>query len=754
MKTTMESYKRYIAAAALVLRLLASCSPERPEGGEEERVYRLSLRNLEYSIRETRSSISDASSGVPLRVHIYEHNGAFFGTFPLSSGAPVRLNMSRKYDYYLDSGYSGATIDGSAPFPPANSQQMYNSVYYGEAFRSSTWNSYGSDRWYHAISGAYGGSVPVAGCYMNMTPVELDLSDGSEDGFLHLEAERLFAMLNLNLRFDSLLSEWMEDIEIISVSAHTIPRFCGVYNPLTTSSYIDGGSFSPAPEDFIFETGDAISCPDDLRTTTGAGPYILYVPENLYGDDPDLDEDMEDIDKSPSNSGGMEYQAYISGGYPYATYIEVEVAYSSMVGAEGTVIYRYFPGSAVNNFSICRNTVYNITLTLSWDGFGITDDWRVDTSSWSSGNADISWDRSSLVIWTGQTLSLGYSSSETDLGLDWYYLTKSQNSGTPESTGGGLSAEKGAAAGSRGTCILTAYDPLVGSDRTNRQALSWNDQAYNLRFRSRVPSITGDSFGDCSVTLKHGYIWFENQVYNDMGDEVSSQRDARNVTVPWNGEYWYRWNIEDWRGPSAPKIHYTMSGDWSGLEDVIELCDDDGYYIMIWDEANETGEDRIAKVTAYIGDSYENALVSDTFVYTHLGGSGDDYAEFYYRTTYSLVQGKSVTVDIDYYDSSDDFIGVAWSSSSSFYDGSWQFYIDNRRIYEGLTYKGLSFSYEGEDNEDEYWVITASASAVPGTYTLKTKTVEGTTRYATLRVKSSGSGSGGGESGGNNDNDY
>ena len=564
----------------------------------------------------------------------------------------------------------------------------------------------------------------------------------------------LFAKICLNLRFDSLLSDWMEDIEILSVSAHTLPRFCGVYNPGTTSSYIEGASFSPSPDDFIFETGDEVLRADDLRTATGAGPYILYVPENPYGNDPDLTEGMEDIEKSPSNSGEMEYQRTLTGGYPYATFIEVTACYSSRVGAGGTVVYRYFPGDGVNNFSILRNTVYNITLTLSWDGFRITDSWRVDTSLWSSGNADIAWDASSKVIWTGQTASLGYSSVSTDLTLDWYYLTKTQTGGTPESTGGGLSAAIGSASGSHGNCILTGYDPLVGSDRTNRQALSWADQVYNLRFRSRAPEITGDGFPDCAVTLKHSYIYFEDQLYNDMGDCVSSQSDVRNVTVPWNGEYWYRWNIDGWRGPTEPKIHYTLSGDWDLLDDVIELCDDDGYYIMIWDEPNTTGEDRVATVTAYIGDSYENALVLDRFVYTHLGGSGDDYAEFYRHSTYSLVQGKSVTVDIDYYDSSDEYVGVAWTSSTGFADGYWQFYINSSRIYDGFTYEGLSFSYGGEDDDDEYWTVTAAEDATPGTYTLKTKTIEGTTRYATLRVKASGSGAGSGEGGGSNDNDY
>jgi len=740
---------------ALSLLLLAACSPdESGNGAGKEQEYRFSVRNLEYSIRETRSVISDATADGALRVHIYEHDGGFFGSFPLSADTPVRLNSGRKYDYYIESGYCGDTIDGTAPFPAATSSEMYNSVYFGAAFREGTWNSYGSDRWYHAVSDTYGGSIPVAACYRNMTPAELDAADGSEDGFLHLEVERLFAKLNLSLRFDDLLSEWMEDIEVRSVSVHTLPRYCGVFNPETTSAYIEGESYSPEPEDFLFETGDTAPSPDLLRTTTGAGPYILYVPENLYGDDPDLSEDMDDVEKSPAYSAGMDGQTVFTGGYPYPTYIEVSMAYTSKLAAEGTVVYRYFPGSRVNNFDIRRNTAYNIVLTLSWDGFEITDDWRVDTSAWEDGNADLSWNSSSKTLWTGQTATLGFSSASTDLGLDWYYLSKSFVSGTPESTGGGLSVEKTSASGSSGTYTLTAYDPLNGSDRTNRQAVSWSDQVYSLRFRSRFPAITGDSFGACTVTLKHSYLYLEERLYDDLGDAVSGQSDIRNVTVPWNGEYWYRWNIDNWRGPTAPKIHYTLSGDWDGLEDVIELCDDDGYYIMIWDERNETGEDRIATVWAYIGDSFENALVYDKFTYTHQGGSGDDYAAFCIRTTFSLVQGKSVDIDVDYYDSDDEFVGVAWSSSHSFSNGSWQFYINNVRIYEGMTYNGLTFHYYGEEDDDEYWTVTASADATPGTYTLKTKTVEGTTRYATLRVKASGSGSGSGESGGNNDNDY
>ncbi len=100
----------------------------------------------------------------------------------------------------------------------------------------------------------------------------------------------------------------------------------------------------------------------------------LYIPENMQGTL--LNGNDSQWDKSESNS---------SLDASLCTYITLEgVKDGSVDGVEGDFTYRFFPGEdATENFDLEGNTLYRISMKLTWNGMYVTDNWKVEKTGWS-----------------------------------------------------------------------------------------------------------------------------------------------------------------------------------------------------------------------------------------------------------------------------------------------------------------------------------------------------------------------------------
>lgn len=775
----------------------------------EEREYRVgSIKGAEYDIAPvvTKTVIADATGGSDVNIHIYEHDGAYLGTWNGGSTTSIRLNTAKKYDFYLESGYVKSTIDGSAAFPAATSTAMRNAVYQGDAFRSSVWTSYptsGNGRFYNAMAGEYGGKIPTASSYLNMTPTELDAADGSTDGVFNLEVERLFAKINFTVRISPELKKEMKvgngSIKIKEVYLVNIPRICNMFedpndilddDPLGWSS-IYGWNTATENSNFIKSMGDCVLLPTPQTISLyGTGTYscTLYAPENLTGEDDGLGDYLADeaVDSDLGKSRTYTSKAEC------ATRIVVVVEYNNGLNSEGDVTYTYWPGLQSTDFSIIRNTQYNVTLTFTPDGFDITDSWRVDTSSWSIENTEIDWDNTSTTtLWTNQYVDEEYWTEGPSLDNPWCGVRITQLSGTSTSIGGGL-IQEGAENGihyaetsnspyinyDESYVTFYAYNPEYNGDYSNYRSYTgnWTDQTFRVAFESPYKFIeTGGNYSK-NITVKHAYIRIGDTIENELEEPLPSgtwsyDSSTRTFTVrqaAFQEFEAYMGLFVEYKGPYAPKLYVEFYGEWASdypEEDDVIIFERNSYpsvgshsndYIQIFDEERTFSTSfRYADIYAYIGTDFAHALVYDKVRYVNDFGA-EDYAAFVGRTTYSIYQGQSVDIDIDYYDEDENWIEVAWASGSTYPNvNTWKFYINGNLISDGMTWNGLTFTYDDADGDDESWTVTAGASATPGTYTLRTRTANVGVRYATLRVKAAGgSGAGGSDDESEQDNDY
>ena len=103
---------------------------------------------------------------------------------------------------------------------------------------------------------------------------------------------------------------------------------------------------------------------------------VLYVPENSMGDllGPGS---YTQWDKGNQGAPGKQYATYIE-------YTGHKNAADDGIG--GDVSYRAYLGeNETSNYSVNRNTTYNCTLGLTWNGLFYTGDWRVDNSELTDG---------------------------------------------------------------------------------------------------------------------------------------------------------------------------------------------------------------------------------------------------------------------------------------------------------------------------------------------------------------------------------
>ncbi len=138
--------------------------------------------------------------------------------------------------------------------------------------------------------------------------------------------------------------------------------------------FMDGGSRALNADDLFSGSDieyDTFSYPSEAKSNE----LILYVPENKQGTL--LDGNTDQSEKSDDNTSLT--------GQEFSTYVELKGEKIGITdGVYGDFIYRFYPGKDnVTNFDLEGNSLYNISLHLTWDGLYTTSGWMVEKSNFS-----------------------------------------------------------------------------------------------------------------------------------------------------------------------------------------------------------------------------------------------------------------------------------------------------------------------------------------------------------------------------------
>lgn len=348
--------------AALILAATA-CNRHEPvtpdrepaEDGEVELVFSSGVSMESRVWTKTRNTVEveeDRIIGAALAIYdskgVLVHTDKVEGEFTGFS-QPVKLFKEKTYSCYLVTGYIAGKIvfpDNVEDLPSLeieNTQKNGNDEY----DMTATLRDYGPDR---------------AGSIVGLTPALLDKQDGLVDSIVTIPVKSLWAKVSVSFDTDA-------------ITAYTV----GVGSGGTESCGALLGSrvFYPFAPDGGTNISDKFSLlPIETRNKTGgvpeAQPFIFFVPENMLGD---LLENNTDSDKkTPAQVRAIH-------GDDVALAVERSaVTVSSPVSADwgdtGTITYRFCIGdNPTSNFDIRRNTLYEVVLTATENGYAIKD-WK------------------------------------------------------------------------------------------------------------------------------------------------------------------------------------------------------------------------------------------------------------------------------------------------------------------------------------------------------------------------------------------
>ena len=196
---------------------------------------------------------------------------------------------------------------------------------------------------------------------MPMTAVLKDAVPGN-DGRLQLPLQRLMARIDLRIDRRALDNDVQFTVREVSVGG--CPSSACLFSPSKAES-----------SEQIFQQGyvkywSQVSALNQDTTLGISGPVSVYLLENIQG------ELLEHVttDRGKVFSDGR-YQEVCS-------YIEIKAEYHSPSlhsRAGEYLIYRFYLGESLNDFSVRRNVLYSITVRPEKDGLQ-EDSWRVDSS--------------------------------------------------------------------------------------------------------------------------------------------------------------------------------------------------------------------------------------------------------------------------------------------------------------------------------------------------------------------------------------
>ena len=210
--------------------------------------------------------------------------------------------------------------------------------------------------------------IPMAGSLSGLTPAEMDLSDGNQDGFLTVPMERLFARIDLTVNADERILALCPSRRVTGISVDGAIAGSPLFGE--TSAY----GWKSAP---VWPEGDR----DDMPPAGFGKTVSVYLPENLQGDinTSNTDPSAKSRDVLEGIMGAEELSRL--------SYVEITVDYSignPSSGDGGTVRYRFYIGDdALSNFDIRRNRTYAVTLNLTYDNMFTGGDWKIDTEGFT-----------------------------------------------------------------------------------------------------------------------------------------------------------------------------------------------------------------------------------------------------------------------------------------------------------------------------------------------------------------------------------
>lgn len=322
-------------------------SPLTSPSPDDTSYYTISL--CEDNDPDTRSVISDDSSITSSRIGVYLE-GVLISDSGRKTGSTISLGRLSKTTVY--SVYALTGIMASEAFPAREEDLLH---------RITNCNGSGSYSDFAAFA-AYHPDIPMAGCSTGKTLRSLDAADGSEDGRISIELERLFARIRLRVTADSRIRNLFSTKALSGITVHGA---AASIDPFGAGGNI---SWESVP---VWADGDFVT--EGLQFDT---VYTLYIPENLQGNIAFTDPS----EKSLENLGGLLSTDRLQ----RLTYIETGASFLMAGGDGGEVRYRFYLGSNdTSDFNIRRNSTYDITLSLTYDNIFEGGWWKVDTGGFS-----------------------------------------------------------------------------------------------------------------------------------------------------------------------------------------------------------------------------------------------------------------------------------------------------------------------------------------------------------------------------------
>lgn len=331
----------------------------RPEEETEVKLVFSSGVTMESSLwtkaRNTVDVEEDRITGAALA--IYDSNGVLVHTDRVAGeftgfSQAVSLNKDREYSCYLVTGY----IAGEIVFPERESGlqtlQVENTMKNGDGNYDMTaaLRDYGPDR---------------AGSIKSLKPAMLDREDGVEDGIVTIPVKSLWAKVSVSFEPDA-------------VSGYEV----GLYYGGTESCGALMGSriFMPFSTTGCRNVSDSFALlPMETRTADGgmpdaSEPFVFFVPENMFGN---LLADNSDSDRKTPAAVEAIHGAAVAQAVERSSVAVSCPAYAPW-GDLGTLTYRFCLGdNTTSNFDIRRNTLYNVVLTATENGFAIKE-WKAE----------------------------------------------------------------------------------------------------------------------------------------------------------------------------------------------------------------------------------------------------------------------------------------------------------------------------------------------------------------------------------------
>lgn len=182
------------------------------------------------------------------------------------------------------------------------------------------------------------------------------------DGCIEVPLERLMARVELSVDRSELLSDI--EFKVTEVRVGACPSSVQLVGPSKVNS---------REETFSLGYGKARGQVSDLNLTEAGGvsrSVNVYLLENRQGDL---------LDNVLTDNGKVFYDGRYN---EVCSYIEIKAEYHSptrytLLGKY--LIYRFYLGESLNNFDVCRNCWYRVTVKPRGDGLA-EDSWRVDKS--------------------------------------------------------------------------------------------------------------------------------------------------------------------------------------------------------------------------------------------------------------------------------------------------------------------------------------------------------------------------------------